>query len=80
MTVFRILVASTLSGALMASQIGPAAAAPLPTNVATMTSMVADPATQAHWHGGWGFGAGAIAGALIGGAIASSTYGYCGAP
>ena len=80
MTIFRTLVACTLSGALVASQIGPATAAPLPTNIAIMKSMVAERPTQVHWHGGWGLGAGAIAGALIGGAIASGGYGYYGAP
>ena len=47
MTIFRTLAACTLSGALMASQIGPATAAPLPTNVAIMKSIVADRPAQA---------------------------------
>jgi len=81
-----------LSGALMASNVAPLQAAPLPTNVASMKSMVADSSIQVHWRGGgwghrgfggWGYrgrgwGAGAFAGALIGGAIASSAYGYYG--
>ncbi len=81
MSIFKTAVACTLSGALIASLIGPAAAGPMPTNVAAMKSMVTDGPTQVHWRGGgWGIGAGLLAGALIGGAIASSTYGYYGAP
>jgi hypothetical protein len=66
----------------MAGQPKPAAAAPLPTHISTMKSMVADVTVPAHWHGGgWGWGgwgAGALSGAIIGGAIASSAYGYYG--
>ncbi len=84
MNMLKIAVACTLSGVLIASQITPAAAAPLPTNVATMKSVAADYATPVHWRGGWGWGggwgAGALAGAIIGGAIASSAYGYYGSP
>lgn len=82
MSIFKSAIACTLSGALVASQMSPVAAGPMPTNVATMKSMVSDRPTQVHWHGGWGWGIGGglLAGALIGGAIASSTYGYYGAP
>ncbi len=81
MSIVKTAIAGTLSAALVASQISPAAAGPMPTNVATMKSMVTDGPTQVHWRGGgWGIGAGFLAGALIGGAIASSTYGYYGAP
>ena len=80
------------AGALMASTVATLQAAPLPTNVATLKSMVADSSIQVHWRGGgwghrgfggWGYrgrgwGGGAFAGALIGGAIASSAYGYYG--
>jgi hypothetical protein len=79
----------------MASTVATLQAAPLPTNVASMKSMVADRSIQARFggrHGGgwghrgfgsWGYrgrgwGGSAFAGALIGGAIASSAYGYYG--
>ena len=71
MRVLRKLFAFTLGAALIAGQIGVAAAAPLPTNIAAMKSAVDGP-TQVYWRGGWGWGAGAIAGALIGGAIAAA--------
>ncbi len=76
--------AYTLGAALIAGQMGMATAAPMPTNLSAMKSAVEAP-TQVYWRGGWGgwgwgWGAGAIAGALIGGAIASSAYGYYGAP
>jgi hypothetical protein len=82
MSIFKAAIASTLSLALLASQLSPAAAAPLPTNVATMKSIAANGPVQVHWHGGWGWGVGAgfLAGAVIGGAIASGGYGYYGAP
>ena len=80
-------VAYALSGALVASQIVGAAATPLPTNVATMKSMLANLETPIYWRGGrgwggrgWGLGAGLFAGAVVGGAIASGAYGYNGAP
>jgi hypothetical protein len=60
-------------------------AAPLPTDMAVMKSIVVDTPVQVRWGGwrggGWGYrgfggwGAGALAGAIIGGAIASSAYG-----
>jgi hypothetical protein len=83
------------AGALMASNVAPLQAAPLPTNVASMKSMVVDSSIQVRWRGGggwghrgfggWGYrgagwGGAAVAGALIGGAIASSAYGYGGGP
>jgi hypothetical protein len=83
MNLFKTSVACTLTGALIAAvQIAPAAAAPMPTNVATMKAMVPDSATKVYWRGGWGWGlgAGVLAGALIGGAVASSAYGYYGSP
>jgi hypothetical protein len=83
MTILKTAIACTLSGFLVASQLSPAAAGPMPTNIATMKSMVADGPIQVHWRGGWGggwgVGAGLLAGALIGGAIATSTYPYYGA-
>jgi hypothetical protein len=82
MSILKTAIACSLAGALMAGQPKPAAAAPLPTHISTMKSMVADVTVPAHWHGGgWGWGgwgAGALAGAIIGGAIASSAYGYYG--
>ena len=68
-------------GAVMAGQVGQAAAAPLPTNVATMKAAAGDDVTPVYWRGrgfGWGIG-GLLAGAIIGGAIASGgPYGYYG--
>jgi hypothetical protein len=78
-----------LVAALTACNIAPLHAAPLPTNVAAMKSMVADSSIKVRWGGwrgggfgnrGFGWGAGALAGAVIGGAIASSAYGYYGGP
>lgn len=83
MRVFKTAIALVVSGALVTSQLGIAAAAPLPTNVETIKAMVTERPTQVYWHGGgwgWGVGAGLLAGALIGGAIASGPYGYYGAP
>jgi hypothetical protein len=93
MRTLRMAFVSGFAGALMASNVVTLQAAPLPTNVASMKSMVADSSIQVRWggwrgggwghrgFGGWGYrgwGAGALAGALIGGAIASSAYGYYG--
>ena len=85
MSIFKAAITSMLSAALVASQISLATAAPLPTNVATMKSIAADGLTPVYWRGGWGgwgwgAGAGLLAGAVIGGAIASGGYGYYGAP
>ena len=86
MSIVRTAIASTFSIVLMAGQISLAPAAPLPTHVAVMKSIVAASGpTQVYWRGGWrgwgwGPGAGFLAGAIIGGAIASGGYGYYGAP
>src|SRR5258708_2288706 len=95
MRIFRMAFVGAFAGALMAGNVATLHAAPLPTNVASMKSMVADNSIQVRWRGGgWGYrgfgggfgyrgggrGAGALAGALIGGAIASSAYGYYGGP
>jgi len=80
MSVFGKSLASALGAVLIAGQMSVATAAPLPINVAAMKSAVVDHPTQVYWRGGWGWGAGAIAGALIGGAIASGAYGYYGPP
>ncbi len=83
MNMFKAAIAGTLSIGLVASQISLATAAPLPTHVATMKSIVAaNGPIQVYWRGGWGWGAGAgfLAGAIIGGAIASGGYGYYGTP
>src|SRR5258707_15894416 len=88
MRIFRMAFVGAFAGALMAGNVATLHAAPLPTNVASMKSMVADNSIQVRWRGGgwgyrgfggWGYrgggwGAGALAGALIGGAIASSAY------
>jgi hypothetical protein len=79
MRIWKSAIAWSLAGAVLAGQIGQATAAPLPTNVATMKAAVGDDVTQVHWRGGgWGWGLGGFAaGAIIGGAIASSAaYGY----
>ena len=93
MHIFRMAFVGGFAGALMAGNVATLHAAPLPTNVASMKSMVADNLIQVRWGGGgwgyrgfgggfgyrgWGWGAGALAGAVIGGAIASSAYGYYG--
>ena len=74
MRVWKTAVAGSLAAAVMAGGIQQVAAAPLPTNVATMKAAVGDDVTQVHWRGrgfGWGLG-GLAAGAIIAGAIASS--------
>jgi hypothetical protein len=90
MSIWKTAMACSLAGAVMAGQLQQAAAAPMPTNVAAMKAMVSDDTTQVYWRGGWGWrggggwgwGLGALAaGAIIGGAIASSApYGYYGGP
>jgi hypothetical protein len=88
MHTFRVAFVCAFAGALMASNVASLHAAPLPTNVAAMKSMVADSSIQVRWggrfggwgHRGWGWGPGVLAGAVIGGAIASSAYGYYGGP
>jgi hypothetical protein len=89
MQTFRLAFVCAFAGALMACNVASLHAAPMPTNVAAMKSMVADSSIKVRWGGwrggGWGYrgfgwGAGALAGAVIGGAIASSAYGYYGAP
>ena len=54
MHILRTAVACTFAGALMAPNVASLHAAPLPTNVAAMKSMVADSSIQVRW--GWGFG------------------------
>ena len=54
MGIQKTLIGYTLTGALVAAQVGQAEAAPMPTSVGTMKAMVADSTTQVHWHGGWG--------------------------
>jgi hypothetical protein len=53
MRILRTAVACAFAGALMASNVASLHAAPLPTNVAAMKSMVADSSIQVRW--GWGF-------------------------
>jgi hypothetical protein len=81
MSIWKTAIACSLAGTVMAGEIEQAAAAPLPTNVATMKAAVGDDVTQVYWRGrgfGWGIG-GLAAGAIIGSAIASSgPYGYYG--
>jgi hypothetical protein len=96
MRTFRMAFVGGFAGALMAGNVATLHAAPLPTNVASMKSMVADSSIQVRWggwrggwgyrgfggwgHRGWGWGPRVLAGAVIGGAIASSAYGYYGGP
>jgi hypothetical protein len=92
MHTFRVAFVCAFAGALMASNVASLHAAPLPTNVAAMKSMVADSSIQVRWggrgyrgfggwgHRGWGWGPGVLAGAVIGGAIASSANGHYGGP
>jgi hypothetical protein len=93
MRTLRMALVGGFAGALMAGNVATVYAAPLPTNVESMKSMVAENSIQmirwGGWRGGgwgyrgfrgWGWGAGALAGALIGGAIASTAYGYYGGP
>jgi hypothetical protein len=92
MHTFKVTFASAFAGAAMACNVASLHAAPLPTSVAAMKSMVTDSSIQVRWggwgyrgFGGWGYrgfgwGGGALAGAIIGGAIASTAYGYYGAP
>jgi hypothetical protein len=49
----RTALASALAGAVMACNVASLHAAPLPTNVAAMKSMVADSSIQVRWHWGW---------------------------
>src|SRR5216684_3582640 len=81
MSIWKTAIACSLAGVVMAGQVEQTAAAPLPTNVATMKAAVGDDVTQVHWRGGgWGWGLGGLAaGAIIGGAIASGGY-YGGGP
>jgi hypothetical protein len=51
--IFRTAFACTFAGALMACSVASLNAAPLPTNVAAMKSMVADSSIQVRW--GWGY-------------------------
>jgi hypothetical protein len=48
---YRVALASAFAAALMACNVASLHAAPLPTNVAAMKSMVADGSTQIRW--GW---------------------------
>jgi hypothetical protein len=82
MSIWKMLVACSVAGALVGGQLESAAAAPMPTHVTTMKAMTSSDTTQVHWRGGgWGWGVGALAaGAIIGGAIASAPYGYYGGP
>jgi hypothetical protein len=77
---FGRAIAFILPGALLAGQMNHVVAGPLPTNVTAMKSISERLDTPVDWYGGWGWGPGAglFAGAIIGGAIASSAYGYYG--
>jgi len=60
MRTFRVTLVCAFAGALMACNVAALHAAPLPTNVAAMKSMVADRSVQVRWgyrghwrHRGW---------------------------
>ena len=59
MRIFRMAFVGAFAGALMAGNVATLHAAPLPTNVASMKSMVADNSIQVRWGGwrggGWGY-------------------------
>ena len=85
MRALRIAFVGGFAGGLMASNVATLQAAPLPTNVASMKLMVADSSIQVRWSGGrgyrgfrgWGYrgwGAGALACALVGGAISRAAH------
>ncbi len=61
MRTLRTALIGGFTGALMAGNVATLHAAPLPTNVASMKSMVADSSIQVRWGGwrggGWGYGA-----------------------
>jgi hypothetical protein len=87
MCTVRLAFVSAFAGTLLACNTASLNAAPLPTNVAAMKSMMANSSIQVRWggggwgyrgFGGWGLGAGALAGAVVGGA--SSAYGFYYAP
>jgi hypothetical protein len=88
MSILKTAIACALSGALIASQIGPGAAAPAADERLHHEIDDRGSPIQIYWRGGWGWGGwgwgpGIIAGAIIGGAIASGVYGpygYYGGP
>jgi hypothetical protein len=51
MRILRMAFVGEFAGALMAGNVGTLYAAPLPTNVATIKSMVADSSTRVRWGG-----------------------------
>lgn len=53
MHTFRVAFVCAFAGALMACNVASLHAAPLPTNVAAMKSLVADSSIQVRW--GWGY-------------------------
>ena len=90
MSVLKISIGSAIAIAMMAATPTPSQAAPLPTNIGTIKSMLTDNITPVRWVGGWrgGWGGrgwgyrgwgrpawGALAaGAVIGGALAAGAY------
>lgn len=75
----QITLALSLTGLIAISPAGSIQAAPLTAlsaaaNSAEQRSVVRDDLTRVHWRGGWGIGAGLVAGALIGSAIATPHY------
>jgi hypothetical protein len=97
MPTFKTVFVRAFAGALMACNVATLPAAPLPTNVTAMKSMVRESSIQVQWRGwrgsgwgyrgvgGWGYrdwrwGGAALAGAVIGGMIASNAYGYYDVP
>ena len=56
MVALKISLASAVAIAAMAPTTIPSEAAPLPTHIGTMKSMLADNVTPVRWVGGWGRG------------------------
>ena len=75
----RLTLALSLTGLIAISPLGSTQAAPLTALSAAarspeLTSAGQNNVTQVRWRGGWGIGAGLLAGALIGSAIAGPYY------
>jgi len=75
----KTTLAMSISGLIAITQLGGAYAAPLtPLSVAAQpieqTRLAQGNITEVRWHGGWGIGAGLLAGALIGSAFAAPYY------
>ena len=71
----QLTLALSMTGLIAFSPVGNIQAAPLTSLSASANSAEhSSDVTQVHWRGGWGIGAGLVAGALIGSAIATPQY------